>query len=275
MVLHRPFRLASVTSRVSETKRARFSCWPRPYFSHAAAHDDFPPGARFLKHVYNASSALGVALGVLLSNMEPVGLETTAVASTCDGELTTRPARQGERGAVYVLCRRAHAGARRARTTAGRAAVACALSTTTATGCVRAAKERTGSSCCTSALRLRRTLARRGGRPLTSMADSPLGSQPQASAVAQPGLDTSFTVMALANVTNKELEERAKDAATGHRDGDGRVLYCGPSLARIRPASTTVTFSPPSLYPISAVHPRFMLAARPAERSCVAARTQK
>ena len=57
--------------------------------------------------MYVASAALGVALGALLSSMEPVGLENTppVVPSACDGELDHRGRRvKRERGAVYVLC---------------------------------------------------------------------------------------------------------------------------------------------------------------------------
>ena len=93
--LHRPFRLArSRASRVRHDEaRALFLLCATVSFCTLAAHTMiFPRSSSFLKNVYDASAALGVALGALLSSMEPVGLENTpfVVPSAHDGELDHR-----------------------------------------------------------------------------------------------------------------------------------------------------------------------------------------
>ena len=244
MLLHRPFRLArSRASRVKRDEaRAIFLLAATVFFCTLAAHTMiFPRSARFLKHVYNASSALGVALGVLLSSMEPVGLETTAVASTCDGELDHRGRRvKRERGAVYVLCE-ACARWRPPRAHHCRTCGRCVRDLDHHCHGLRACIGQGTHGLFLLYLSLQAvatgTLARAGWQAFDEHGGFALGLAATGFGLCGAAGSLTllaFTVMALANVTNKELEERAKDTprpATGMLEMAARPLQ--RALARV------------------------------------------
>ena len=221
--LHRPFRLArSRASRVRHDEaRALFLLCATVSFCTLAAHTMvFPRSSSFLKNVYDASAALGVALGALLSSMEPVGLENTppVVPSAHDGELDHRGRRvKRERGAVYVLCEPC-ARWRPPRAHHCRTCGRCVRDMDHHCHGLRACIGRGTHGLFLLYLFLQAvatgSLARAGwqafhehGGVAVGLAATGFGLCGAAGSLTF----AAFGVMALANVTNKELEERSKD----------------------------------------------------------------